>query len=61
MTLTSESASGFYYWFDANYFKKYVTDLPEIFRIGSLSGVDDCCEMGLRSLKGPIFAYSIYT
>jgi len=25
MTLTSETASGFYYWFDANYFKKYVT------------------------------------
>ena len=30
----------------------YVTDFHKIFRIGSLMGVGDCCEMGLRSLKG---------
>ena len=53
MTLTAETASGFYYWFNANiYFRKYATDLREICRIGSLSGIGDCCEMELRSLKG---------
>jgi len=49
MTLTVETASGFYYLFEANYFRKY--DLHEIFTINRLSGVDDCCEMRLRSLK----------
>ena len=35
-----------------NYFRKYATDLRKLFRIGSLSGVDDCCEIELRSLEG---------
>jgi len=52
MTLTVETASGIYYWFVANCLRKYATDLSEIFRIGSLSDVDDWREMGLRSLKG---------
>jgi len=54
MTLTAETASGFYYLLEANYFRKYVTDLREMSRIGRLSGVglDNCREMGLRSLKG---------
>jgi len=50
-TLTVDIASGFYHWFDDNYFRKYATNLREIFSIGSLSGVDDCCEMELRSLR----------
>jgi len=67
MTLTAETASGFYYLLEANYFRKYVTDLREMSRIGRLSGVglDNCCEMGLRSLKGrrrgSQFFYSIHT
>jgi len=52
MTQTAEIASGFYNWFELNYFTKYPTDLRQIFEIGSLTGVDDCCENGLRSLKG---------
>jgi len=32
--------------------KVYVTDLCEVFRMDSLFGRDDCCEMGSRSLKG---------
>jgi len=49
MTLTAETASGFYYWFDANYLRKYLTDLREVFRIGSLTAIDeeDCSEIGL--------------
>ena len=46
------SASGFYHSFKSNYLKMYVTDLRPIFSIGSLTGVDDCCKIGLRSLKG---------
>ena len=46
------TASGFYYWFEPSYFRKYATDLRELFRIGSLVGIDDCCKTGLRSLKG---------
>jgi len=38
--------------FKANYFRKYASGLREVFRIGNLSGIDDCCQMGLRSLKG---------
>ena len=53
MTLTAENAFRFYYWFEPNYFRNHATDLREIFRIGSLMGVDDCCEIGLRSLSGP--------
>ena len=41
-----------YYLFEANYFRKYATNLRLIFRIGSLMSVDDRCEIGLRSLKG---------
>ena len=51
MTLTTESASSFYYWFEPNYFRKYATDLHPIFSIGSLRCVDVCCEIGLRLLK----------
>jgi len=29
----------------------YDTYLREIFRVGMLVSVDDCCEIGLRSLK----------
>ena len=49
MTLTAETTSGFCYWFDANYFRKYLTDLREVFRIGSLTAIDeeDCSEIGL--------------
>jgi len=46
------SASGFYHSFKSNYLKMYVTDLRSIFSIGSLTGVDDCCKIGLLSLKG---------
>jgi len=31
--------------------EKYDTDLREIFRVGMRLSVDDCCEIGLRSLK----------
>jgi len=51
MTLTAETASGFYHWFEANYFRKCATDLFEIFAIDSLSGKDDRRVMGLRSLQ----------
>jgi len=51
MTLPAETASGFYYRFLLSYFRKYTTDLREIFRIISTVCVDDCCEMGLRLLK----------
>jgi len=64
MALTAETASGFYYWFELNY-SMYATDLRPIFRFGSLTGADDCCEIGLRSLKGRChgnqFLYPIYT
>ena len=36
----------------ANYLKTYATDLRPIFGIGSRAGVDDCCEIGLRTIKG---------
>jgi len=52
MTQTVETATIFYYRLKANYFRTNATDLREIFRISSVSGVDNCCEMGLRSLKG---------
>jgi len=42
----------FFHWFEANYFRKYATDLREIFRIDRLLGLDNCCEIGLRSLMG---------
>ena len=51
MTLTAETASRFYGCFEPSYFRKYATDhLCPIFRIGSLTCIDDCCEIGL--LKG---------
>jgi len=48
----------------ANYLKTYATDLRPIFGIGSRAGVDDCCEIGLRTIKGRYtmannFVYSI--
>jgi len=46
MTLTAETASGFYYWFKPSYFRKYSTDLRQIFRFGQVMGTDDRCEMG---------------
>jgi len=49
-TLTAETASGFYHWLKPNYLRKYATELREIFGIGSLTGVYDCYEIGLRSL-----------
>jgi len=52
MTLTVETTSGFYYWFENSYFRKFAPDLREIFGIASVMGVDDCCKMWLRSLKG---------
>jgi len=52
MTLTAENASGFYCLFEPGYFRKYATDLRDIFTIGSLRGIDDCCEIELQSLKG---------
>jgi len=30
MTITAETASGFYYWFDANYFRKFATNLRNV-------------------------------
>ena len=53
MTLTAETASGFYYWFEPQLFQKVPPPTVaqfSIFRIGCLTGVDDCCEIGLRSL-----------
>ena len=41
----------FYNRFQANYFRKYATDLRPVFRIRSLVVADDCCETGLRSLS----------
>ena len=38
--------------FEPNYFRKYATDLRKFLPIGSITGVDDCCEIGLWSLKG---------
>ena len=38
--------------FEPYYFRKYATDLRKLLPIGSNTGVDDCCEIGLRSLKG---------
>jgi len=52
MTVTADTVSGFYYWFEPSYFKKYVTNLREIYRIAGFKGVDVCCGMRLRSLKG---------
>jgi len=60
----------FYYWFEPNCFRKYVTDLRLIFKIGSPTGIDDndCCEIELRIAIAqgtlpwqPIFVYSIHT
>jgi len=55
-----------YYWFEANYFRVYATNLCLIFRIGSLMGVDDGCVIGLRSHEGfchgsHFFVHSIHT
>ena len=60
MTRSAETASGFYYWFESNYFIKYETDRHSVFRIDSPEGVDDCCEIGLRSLKGVVMATFFY-
>jgi len=60
----------FYYWFEPNCLRKYVTDLRLIFKIGSPTGIDDndCCEIELRIAIAqgtlpwqPIFVYSIHT
>jgi len=52
MTLNDRNSSGFYYWFEPSYLKKYLTNYREIYRIAGFKGVDVCCEMRLRSLKG---------
>jgi len=52
MTLTAESTAGFLLFIRAQLPRKYATDLRPIFRIGSPTGVDDCCKIGLRLLKG---------
>ena len=53
MTLTAETASEFYYWFEPSYFMKYVTDLRQFTTLLALFVYrDGCCEMWLRSLKG---------
>ena len=38
MTQTAETASGFYYRFEPNYFRKYAANFREIFRIDSTTG-----------------------
>jgi len=48
--LTAETAFGFYYWFEPNYFRKYANDVREIFRIGSLMGVSMVIVGPLRAI-----------
>jgi len=38
--------------FEPNYFRKYATDFCKLLPIGSITGVDNCRQIGLRSLKG---------
>jgi len=52
--LTAEGASSFYNSYEPNFLKMYATNLHQIFRIGSNMvnmGTEDCCEIGLQSLK----------
>jgi len=51
MNLTAKTATGFYYWFQPSYFRKYATNHRNIFRIASLVGVDDCCEKGVATAQ----------
>jgi len=41
----------FYWLIGLSCLKIYTTDLCPVFRIGSPTGKDDCCEIGLRSLR----------
>ena len=52
MTLTAETASGFYHFRQAKFSQNVCDRSSPNFRIGSPAGVDDCCKLALRSLKG---------
>jgi len=52
MTLTAETASGFYHFRQAKFSQNVCDRSSPNFRIGSPAGVDDCCKLALRSLNG---------
>jgi len=57
VTLIAKTASGLYYAFESDLLKKYSTDLSLFSADDRPTDVDDCYEIGLRSLKGTNFCH----